>query len=395
MYQINSMSSQIQVNGLLFRWTLAGLTALLLVGCERDDTKVYRIAKSDATASATPAAPAMAPSDMTTPPPGMNAPATGDQSGAPQLKWTLPDGWQEKPASGMRLATFSALGKDGQMVDVSIVPLPGMAGGDLSNVNRWRGQVGLDAIQEDDLSKLGEDVIVGDATAKLFDLAGTPAGAAAKSRILAVALHREDMMWFFKATGDDDSVGLQKANFISFLKSVQFATADNAMAALPADHPPMDATTPAPAAPGMAGAPAALPTWTVPAAWQSQPPTTMLLAVFSATENGKSAEITVSSFPGDMGGLLANVNRWRGQVSLPAVDDAGLPAAATPLDTAAGPASLTDFTGTDSKTGQPTRLVGLILPLNGQTWFYKLKGDATVVEHQKADFIKFVQSVKY
>jgi hypothetical protein len=121
----------------------------------------------------------------------------------------------------------------------------------------------------------------------------------------------------------------------------------------------------------------------------------MLLAKYSVTEGGPKAEITVSSFPGDVGGLLANVNRWRRQISLPPLDDAGLAQAVTALTTPAGPASLVDITGTDAKTSQPARLVGVVIPLNGQSWFYKLLGDATVVEHQKAGFIQFVQSAKY
>jgi len=373
---------------------LLALLALPLAGCGNDDVKVYKVAKPD---DAAPAAPAAA------------------QSGGPQLKWSLPDGWTTKPAGEMRLASFSAPGKNGNAVDISVVPLPGMAGGDLNNVNRWRGQVGLDPITEADLPKQGQPVAVGDSQAVLYDLSGTPAaaggmgaittGADGKGRILAVGLHREDMMWFFKATGDDDSVGLQKDNFISFLKSLQFAAPD-ATAALPPDHPPIgaDATTPAAgqSLPPMGGAAPAdavpagnLPTWTVPAAWTSEPPSAMLLARFTASENAAKADITVSSFPGDVGGLLANVNRWRRQISLPPLDDAGLAAAVTALNTAAGPASEVDITGTDPKTGQPAQLVGVILPLNGQSWFYKLLGDATVVGHQKADFLQFVQSVKY
>ena len=41
------------------------------------------------------------------------------------------------------------------------------------------------------------------------------------------------------------------------------------------------------------------------------------------------------------------------------------------------------------------RLVGVVLPLGGQTWFYKLTGDAGVVAAQKAALIQFVQSAKY
>ncbi len=396
---MNSMRSLWQMNQRLAGGALLGLLLLPLAGCGDNDVKVYKVAKADD--ATTPAA--------TTAPGDMSAPTASAQTTVPQLKWTLPEGWAAKPAGEMRLASFAAPGKDGKSVDISIVPLPGMAGGDLNNLNRWRGQVGLEPITADDFSKQGEPVTIGGSQSVLFDLAGTPAGAAGmgaitagadgKARILAVALHRDDMMWFFKATGDNDSVGLQKANFIAFLKSLQFVAPD-ASAALPPDHPPiggdslppMGGTAPAAAAAAPAGI---LPAWTVPAAWTAEPPSAMLLARFTATENTAKADITVSSFPGDVGGLLANVNRWRRQISLPPLDDAGLTAAVTALSTTAGPASQVDITGTDAKTSQPAQLVGVILPLNGQTWFYKLMGDASVVEHQKAAFLQFVQTVKY
>ena len=48
-----------------------------------------------------------------------------------------------------------------------------------------------------------------------------------------------------------------------------------------------------------------------------------------------------------------------------------------------------------SSTSPATRLVGVMVPESGQTWFYKLMGNAKVVESQKAAFTKFVQGVKY
>jgi hypothetical protein len=394
--EMNSMSSKFELKRVWPRWAFGGLLALALAGCGRDEIKVYKVAKEDASVPATPAMPGMAPGDMAAPPA-----ADPSALALPPFKWTLPADWQVKPAGAMRAASFSAPGTDGKVVDISIVPLPGMAGGDLSNVNRWRGQVGLEPIQEDELAKDGEDVLVGDAKASLYDLTGTPAGTAAKARILAVGLHREEMMWFFKATGDDISVGLQKTNFISFLKSFQFTAAEPI--STPPDHPAMAPEMATPQAmpqplganPAPAPEAGALPAWTVPSGWQAVPPTQMLLAKFSTTENDGKADVTVSSFPGDVGGLLANVNRWRRQISLPPLAAEDLARVAASLDLAAGPASLVDVSGTDAGTGKAVRLVGVILPLNGQTWFYKFMGDAAVVEHQKADFIKFVQTVKY
>jgi hypothetical protein len=46
-------------------------------------------------------------------------------------------------------------------------------------------------------------------------------------------------------------------------------------------------------------------------------------------------------------------------------------------------------------TGKPARLVGVVLPLGGQTWFYKLMGDESVVAQQKDAFIRVHPVGKY
>ena len=37
-------------------------------------------------------------------------------------------------------------------------------------------------------------------------------------------------------------------------------------------------------------------------------------------DEGKTASVNISFFPGDVGGTFANVNRWRAQMGLPPVD---------------------------------------------------------------------------
>jgi hypothetical protein len=65
------------------------------------------------------------------------------------------------------------------------------------------------------------------------------------------------------------------------------------------------------------------------------------------------------------------------------------------LELAGGQAVLVDLAGTDVKTGQKTRLIGVILPQPGQTWFYKLMGDEQIVSRQKDAFTQFIRSAKY
>jgi hypothetical protein len=195
---------------------LAAALAFFSTACNRDNVKVYHVEKDDAPAPQAPA-PASAPATMpTTMPAGLPVP---DTSTLPKLKYTLPAGWQEKTPSKMRVASFDIRWKDGEQADVSVIPLGGMAGGDLPNVNRWRGQVGLQPLANDDLQKLAEKVEIAGQPADLYDVAGTA------QRIVGVIFHRDDTTWFFKMTGDADLVEKQKPAFVAFLKTLQFNSA--------------------------------------------------------------------------------------------------------------------------------------------------------------------------
>jgi hypothetical protein len=369
----------------------AALLIFAVTGCDRDKVKVYHV---DATDAASPPPPAAAPGSMpATMPDGLAVP---DNSGQPQLQYVLPAGWEKKVPSQMRVASFG-ISEDGKNADVSVIPLGGMAGNDPANVNRWRGQVGLGSLADADVARLAEKVAVGDQPADLYDLAGTNPANGAAERILGVILHRDDTAWFFKMTGDADLVEKQKSAFVSFLKSVQFSTAASAtqtdMNPLPPSHPPIDGMNSVPTAGAdVAGKPA----WTIPVGWQEGPPVQFLIAKYIiAGADGASAAVNVSSLAGDGGGFLANVNRWRGQLGLPPFTEADLLPYENGINLIFSPYGIVDFTGIDSKTGKPARLVGAIVPQNGQTWFYKLMGDENVVAAQKDAFEKFIQSAKY
>jgi hypothetical protein len=203
-----------------------------------------------------------------------------------------------------------------------------------------------------------------------------------RQRIMVAMLTRGTMSWFFKITGEDACVTSQKEKFLQFLKSVSFT--ENAPAPMAAASSTQDE--------GVASASI----WTAPPGWQPIPPSQFLLAEFSIPgANGAKAEVNVATMGGEGGGLLANVNRWRGQLGLGAVGENDLPQLAQSLDTSGGQATLVDFAGVDAKTGAPVRLVGAIVAQNGQTWFYKLMGDKQIVAQQKDAFTKFIRSANY
>jgi hypothetical protein len=96
--------------------------------------------------------------------------------------------------------------------------------------------------------------------------------------------------------------------------------------------------------------------------------------------------------PGPAGGELANVNRWRGQIALPALaDEASLAKTRTVLRTRAGAVNIYDFT---SEGQTRSRLVaGYVATPDGNTWFLKLTGDAEAVAKAKPEFMTILGSL--
>ena len=216
---------------------LALAACVVSAGCKKDKVEVYQVSREQPQAampnqtppllSPTPAAPPAMQGTMPAPDPGAMPAGMIPESpqGSPsEVQWKLPAGWTEQPASGMRLGSFSYLGKNGQKADISVIPLAGDVGGELANINRWREQLNLGPISEKELPTYRKQLDFGGHSMGYVDLVSQQPliEAKFKKRIVAATYVMTGRTWFFKMVGDNDTIEAAIPGFKQFLKSLKF-----------------------------------------------------------------------------------------------------------------------------------------------------------------------------
>src|ERR1041385_1683578 len=350
------------------------LSVIAFAACERKaEIKVYRVSKAPLEESASSdenALPANAPSP---PMPGGMGPSTSAGGSI-----TTPPNWEPQPLSQMRQASFLVKGENGAVADISFVSLGSAAGNVLENVNRWLGQLGQAPITEQKLGEIAQRLrtSLGDVT--IVDLAGLPDNAdpARDGRIIAAMVTTSNATLFFKMRGNADLAEAQKGDFIKWVAAVcnaQTQAKSPQMAAMP----PQDA-----------GAPQIK--WNTPNGWTEIPPSSMRYASFSASDKDRGQiDISVVTFAGDGGSDADNVNRWRGQIGLPPVDENTVNSQVAPLKAADTTFATTDIAGAKART------VAAWTRRDGRVWFFKATGPNAAVEKEKPNFVKFIESVRF
>ncbi len=182
----------------------------MLAGCEDEDIRAYEAPKSE---------PYVEPEIFTR----LSMP----QPTPSAIEWDVPEGWNESPnASSILFAVFevgdNSGGKSGG-ARITVTKLNTDGGGVLANINRWRGQVGLEPV--DSIKKQPMTLIqAGGAPAGLIDLASPEGVVAGLERMMVVMLPRQqdNLTWYFKMTGPTAALDEQEQAFVSFVESVRF-----------------------------------------------------------------------------------------------------------------------------------------------------------------------------
>ena len=159
-------------------------------------------------------------------------------------------------------------------------------------------------------------------------------GTAGGMRLLGAIIPREQASWYFKFMGPTSLVSQEYDAFVSFISSIKFESTTDAE-----------------------GNTVFLPRWQLPTGWQHQPGSGMRFATITIGPAAHQQELTVFRFPGDSGTLMANIERWAGQVGLNNQTPQQIADMQRPITVDGKPATLVDMTGPgggDSGMG-PTR----------------------------------------
>jgi hypothetical protein len=172
---------------------LINLACFSLAACQKDRIQTYSVPKEIPSAAMAPGTPS-----------------------SREITWKTPEGWKEQAPSSMRVGSFLIKAADGQQADVSVIPLDGEAGGNLFNINRWRGQISLGPLSEADLPNQIQTITPAGRKMVLVNFVNKD------KRLIAAIYKRGARTWFFKMSGPDALVRSAKPSFERFLASVKF-----------------------------------------------------------------------------------------------------------------------------------------------------------------------------
>ena len=262
--------------------------------------------------------------------------------------WTTPETWQQQPPKDMRHATL-LIPTPHDNLELTVIPLP-IPPGDrksylLSNINRWRNELGLTQLDMASLPDFIDEIELENSKASLMNSEGRLAP---------------------KSTRRGPFTGMA--------------------AVTPSQGPPT---------------PKVNIEYVVPDGWnEAQLVVTRggisirFEAAFEVVQEKQRIDITVSKFPEAMANPLLNINRWRGQIGLG-------PTTTDELEQDFKEVSIDDVIGrsieleSPADVDKPQVIFGIITSHSGTAWFIKLKGDRDLARREQTHYDEFVKSIRF
>lgn len=307
-------------------------------------------------------------------------PALPADPGSVEFSWDLPAGWEEAPLTSMRQANFRVAGEPD--AECYLTFLPGSAGGVAANVNRWRGQMGLEVLAAAEVEALPRRELTG-GDAVFVDMSGGYRGMGVEAepdyRMAGLILESPRSTLFLKMVGPASVIDGEMVRFEELARSI------SAHVVTPAAEPSTGAD--ANSAEGLS--------WDLPDGWARSGERAMRLVTL-APLSAPEAECYVTFLPGPAGGVRANLNRWRGQMGQPELTSGEvgqLPRYAVLGSEAVFIEIEGDFVGMGDDRLADAGFLGLIGEAGAGTLFVKMTGPREVIAAERRRFLEFCQSL--
>jgi len=294
----------------------------------------------------------------------------------PVVTWEIPEEWGENPEmSGMMAGSFHIKTELGPRGRIGVMPFRESVE-TASIVNMFARELGHSDYNDSSLVNLIEAKNLAGRTFELVRLEDK-FGNEQPPKTALLAIHRqEEQTWLFPFIADRDLINQQVNNFYGFLESTTLRAGKAPVRAISPSLP-----TPPPSTNGHQ------PTWEAPPHWERKPTTQMRIGNYTVSNKaGDSLDFSITSFPGQVGGILANVNRWLGQVGMEPTDESGLAQYLSDRIIDEKPAKLV----LAESDGQA--LYAAILFHEGRSWFLKLMGDVELARNEKENFLGLIDS---
>ena len=215
---------------------MAGVLLCTLLGCgEGEQPQSYRVPKPHLVYQANHVEPAAGHAAAQSAHAAAQSPGTAGSDSQTTISYDTPAGWTAGQMviarGGITIryrAAFEVVDGD-RKVEITLSDFPRLASDPLGNINRWRGQVGLGPIAQDQLDQQLEPLAMGSLEGHYIQMLEGhyiqmtgPPDATPRETILAVMCTRGETVWFFKLKGDAALAEREKERFQAFAKSVKF-----------------------------------------------------------------------------------------------------------------------------------------------------------------------------
>ena len=132
--------------------------------------------------------------------------------------------------------------------------------------------------------------------------------------------------------------------------------------------------------------------WDISKHWVEKEKSQMRLASYSVPFSGGTADLSITNFSGDGGGILANINRWRGQLNLKSQSLEETEKNVIIINSNLGEHKLYKII---NNKNEQTAFLCSILQIEKNTVFIKLVASINGIKELEEEFKVFCSSFKY